>query len=161
MRKVLLIIFLVFIFYLIEILLFNLFGRWFRPNLLLLLIIFFDFYLGIRFGLLTAFAAGILRDSFSTHILGVNLLSLVASAFLTTVFRKQFYFKGSRTSFFLVISLVCLANFLIQFVLYIFCSTVNFSSALTAVFFPQIISTLLVSLFVFKQLRKCVSRLFV
>lgn len=160
MRKISWIVFLVFVFFLAEFLLFNLGGKWLAPNLLLLLVMFFDFYLGIRYSLLAAFTAGILKDSFSAQILGVNLLSFVVSAFLTSVLRKQLYSKGSRSSFYLMIALVCALTFLVQYILYVFCSVVNFSAAVKSVFFPQIITTLCVSVFVFKQLRKCASKLF-
>ena len=63
MFPLLLIILFTFILFGIEFLLFHVIGPWAMPNLLLLLVIFFTLYSGIRYGLVTAFVAGFVRDS--------------------------------------------------------------------------------------------------
>ena len=59
MRQILVIPLLCYLFQLFEYCLFSLFGRWGDPHLMLLLVIFFNLYSGIRFSLWAALCGGI------------------------------------------------------------------------------------------------------
>ena len=96
MRKIAMITFFIFLFFLTEFFVYNMFNRWLMPNLSLLLVVFFTLYLGIRYGLFTAVLAGILEDSFGISMFGVNLFSFVVCAYLP-FFYKEARIKSRRT----------------------------------------------------------------
>ncbi|MBU1997618.1 MAG: rod shape-determining protein MreD, partial [Candidatus Omnitrophica bacterium] len=98
MKKALIIIVLTFLCFLLEFLIFNIVGRWFMPNLLLLLVIFFNLYLGIRYSIFTAVCAGLLKDSFCASVFGINLVSYVVCAYMVTFLKRYIYHAGSKSS---------------------------------------------------------------
>jgi len=161
MRKVLVITGLVLLSFVIEFLLFNLFGRWFVPNLSILLIIFCDLYLGIRYSLFSAFIAGILKDSFSISAFGIHLYAFILCAYMTNITKRYIYHQGSRTSKLLLVFFICSINYIIQYLFLLMFNTMNLLHTIQFVFFPQILLTLLVATYVFHQLRQCASKLFV
>ena len=161
MRKAIIIIFFVFLFYLIEFVLFNLLGGWFKPNLLLILVMFFGLLLGIRYSIFTAVIAGLLKDSFSTNFVGIHLLSFVICAYMTTILKVYVYQIGSRFSRFLLVSIIVTINFVCQSLFYFMFSPVHFTEALQYVLMPDLITTLIVATITFEKLKICVSRLFV
>ena len=73
MKKIITIIFLSFFFLWLEFFLFNYVHPWVTPNFLLLLIIFVNLWLGIRFSLFAAVVAGLLKESFSTDFFGFHI----------------------------------------------------------------------------------------
>lgn len=63
MKRMLVVLGLTYLFFLIEFLLFNTFGRWGKPAMLIILIVFLNLYVGIRFGMIRAFFEGVLKDA--------------------------------------------------------------------------------------------------
>lgn len=156
MRKLFLITVLSLVFFTIEFLWMNLLGGWFKPDLLVLLIIFFNLSLGIRYGLAAAFLAGILKDSFGTSIFGIHILSFVVCAFMMIIVRR-YLFHTSVYSFRIVLSfLTSLLNALFLFVLNSIFSPLDFKEAFYFVIFPEVLATTLVAGFTFRHLRTCV-----
>ena len=161
MGKVAVIIFFVVAAFVIEFLLFYLMGRWVTPDLELLLVMFFNLYFGIRYGLLTAVLAGLLRDSFSTGVLGINVCSFIVAAYMTTILKQYIYHMGSRLSRYILIVIIIAINTIVHYHLYrILVGDLYPAEVFWFVFFPSAVVTLLVAPFVFEQLRKCVSKLF-
>lgn len=161
MRKSIFISLFVFTFFLLEFLLFNLIGKWFVPNLLLLLVIFFDLYFGIRYGILTAVLAGLLKDSFSTSMFGLYLFSFVLCAYLTNIIKRYIYFRGSTQRRLLLVLIISLINFFIQYCLHFVTVVFNVFEVFRFIFLPEVVITLLITPFIFDQLKKCASKLFV
>ena len=159
MRKIGLITLCVFLFFLIEFLLFNLGGRWFMPNLLLLSIIYFNFAFGIRYSVFAAVWAGLLKDSFSTGIFGSNIFSFVLCAYMATFLKKYLHYVASRRSRILLVFCVTTIDVLVHFCLQMMFGKVNGIQAFQFVFIPEIVTTLIVASFTFGQLRKCVLKL--
>ena len=159
MRKGLIICGFVVVFFLLEFFIYNILGRDFTPNLLLLLVMFFNLYLGIRYSLFTAVAAGFLKDSFSPHVFGINLFAFVLCAYMTTVLKNTVYHMGSSFSRLILISLVCFIYMIVNFILYTMFMPVDFRDALLYVLLPQVLITLLVANPVFGLLKKCVLKL--
>lgn len=161
MRKVVVITFCVVVAFIIEFLLFHLMGRWATPDLELLLVMFFNMYFGIRYGLLTAVLAGVLRDSFSTGILGINICSFIVAAYMTTILKQYIYHMGSRLSRYILILVIIAINAVVHYHLYrILVGPLYPGQVFRFVFLPQAVLTLLVAPFVFGQFKRCVSRLF-
>lgn len=161
MRKVAFITFCVAVAFIVEFLLFHLMGRWATPDLELLLVMFFNMYFGIRYGLLTAVSAGILRDSFSTGILGIHVCSFIVAAYMTTILKQYIYHMGSRLSRYILILVIIAINVVVHYHLYrILVGPLYPGQVFRFVFLPQAVLTLLVAPFVFEQFKRCVSRLF-
>ncbi len=161
MRKILFITIFAFLFFIIEFIVFNMIGRWAMPNLLILIVIFVNLSFGIRYGLFTAVLAGVIKDSFSTSFFGINVFSFVVCAYMTTILKRYFYDKHSRSSRLLLVFSICLINVLVHFVLYTMFGVVDIIQTFQYILIPEIFTTLIVTAYTFRQLKKCVLRLFV
>ena len=161
MRRVLGIIFLTFLFFLLEAFLFYSFGYFFRPNLLLLLVMFSNFYFGIRYGLLSAVLAGILKDSIGTHPFGINLFAFVLCAYIA-VYLKKYFFHLSAASFRLLLIFFMLLIYNIVYFLFGFMFlSLKINEMFSPIFLSELVSTLIITHFVLDQLKKCALKLFV
>ncbi len=148
--------------FILEFFLFNIFGRWSTPNLELLLIIFFNLYFGIRYGLVTAVLAGVVKDSFAPAAFGIYTCSFVVCAYVTTLLKQYIYHVASRLSRHILILLVLAVNMAVHYILYrMRVGAIDTGEMIRYIFLPQAVVTLLVAPFLFAQLRRCVSRLFV
>jgi rod shape-determining protein MreD len=159
MRKIGLITVCVVLFFLIEFILFNLGGRWFMPNLLLLLIIYFNLAFGIRYSIFTAVLSGLLKDSFSTDIFGLNIFSYVVCAYMTTFLKRYLHYVASRRSRLLLVLCVTVIDVIAHFCLQMMFGNVHGIQVFQYIFVPEVITTLMVTSFTFNQLRKCVLKL--
>lgn len=144
---------LAYVLFLLEFVLYGAFGPWGKPELLVLLFVFFNLYLGIRYSIIAALAAGLLRDAFSASPFGTYIFVYVLAAYWTTFVRKYFYQPGSRFSRALVAFFVVLACFLIEACLHLMEHQVRFDEALMYVLLPQLVITMLVATVVFHRLR--------
>ncbi|MGE0268988.1 MAG: rod shape-determining protein MreD [Candidatus Omnitrophota bacterium] len=158
MKKIITVILLTALFFYIEYLFCGLFGKKYAPNLILLLIIFINLTLGIRYSLVAAALGGIIKDSFGIHFFGFYVFSFVFSAFMTTILERYILQKGSRISLLFLICVICMVNILTQWVLSM--SFDQITPFLQEIFFPEIMATLIVTNFTFKQLRKCVLKFY-
>lgn len=159
MRRTLIIIVFVFLFFLIEFFLFNVIGRFSKPNLLLLLVIFFNLCWGIRYSLLTAVFAGILKDSFTIGFFGINLFSFVLCAYATTLLKRYVYHMGFHSSRLFLIFLIIVFDIMIHACLHMMFVEVHLIQVLRYVLIPEVLTTFIVATFTFQQLKKCVLRL--
>ena len=153
-----------------ENLLSELLGERFSPNLLIILVVFFNFFRGIRYSLLTAFLAGLLKDSFSVSVFGVNIFSFIMCAYLSTFIKVHIYQVGSNASRLLIVFLVNLIFIGIQYVLHVMLtpplsgmaglSPIDFSEMFVYVLIPEILTTTIVTIYVFEKFKKCALKLF-
>ncbi|MDP8211833.1 MAG: rod shape-determining protein MreD [Candidatus Zapsychrus exili] len=161
MRKIIIITGAIFVFFLIEFFLFNFIGRWIVPNFALLLVVFFNLYWGIRYGLFTAVLAGTLQDSFSTNPFGVNLFTLVVCVYATTFLKQYIYHVGSSTARFLLLSIVCIISIIVQCFLHVMLGIVDIRQTFQYVLIPETLTTLIIATYIFERLKKCVLKLYV
>ena len=161
MRRIVIITCFVLLFFIIEFFLFNLAGWWLKPHLLILLIIFFNLYLGVRYGLYTAVLSGLIIDSFSSSIFGLNLVSFIIDAYMTTFLRKYIYYRGSRLSRLILVFIILIIDFCCRLILHAMLGNFDPSGAFKFAFLPGLIVTLLLTTTIFQQLRQCASKLFV
>lgn len=152
------ILFLVFLFFNIKFFLFNILGPFWTPNTAILLIVFFDLISGIRYSLATAVLCGILEDSFSTGLFGINIFAYIASAYVTNIVKKYIYHRGSQLSRCFLVFVVLAFYLAIQTLLMLMYETIQFWDVVSFVIFPEIFTTLLITTFTFNQLRRCASR---
>ncbi|MCK4882524.1 MAG: rod shape-determining protein MreD [Candidatus Omnitrophica bacterium] len=161
MRKIIFVPVCVLVLFLAEFFLFNMAGRWFMPNLLLLAIIYFNLAFGIRYSIFTAVLAGALKDSFSVGVFGINIFSFVLCAYLTTVLKRYLHYVASRRSRLLLVFLITVINILVHFFLQAMFAKIDVVQILKFVFIPEVLTTLIAASFIFAELKKCVSKLFV
>ena len=154
MRKTLIITGFLFFLFLIEFFLFNIFGKWFTPNLLLIFVVFVNLYFGIRPSLMVACGAGILKDAFSLDVFGTHIFSFMVCACLTTYIRRNFYQPGSRLSRVFVVFVTCCAYILLVSILKSIKMDMDFFVVFNCVFIPQTAVTLVVTTFVIAQLKQ-------
>ena len=140
----------------LEFIFFNLFNRWFRPDFLLLLVIFVSLYWGVRYGLFTAVFCGLLSDSAGTNVFGMHLFSFVVCVYFLAVLQKYVYTHGSRRSKVLIVFLVCGLNVFVEFVLMNVFQRVGFWETLWFVYFPEMLVTTLAATMVFQFFKRCV-----
>ncbi|MCK5259853.1 MAG: rod shape-determining protein MreD [Candidatus Omnitrophica bacterium] len=161
MRKIIFVPVCVFVLFLAEFFLFNMAGRWFMPNLLLLAIIYFNLAFGIRYSIFAAVLAGVLKDSFSTGMFGLNIFSFVLCSYMTTVLKRYLHYVASRRSRLLLVFFITVINISIHCVLQAISVKVDAGQVFKFVFVPEVLMTLIATSFVFTELKKCVSKLFV
>lgn len=160
MIRILTIIFFVLLFFFIEFLLFNLAGPDFMPDMLLLLVIFFNLSLGIRYSIFTAILAGILRDAFSAGVFGIHLCAFIVGAYLTTFLKRYIYHRGSQFSLLILVFAVTLADIAIHAALRGLTGEMNWADMARRVILPQIFWTLVSAVYTFHFLKRCVLKLF-
>lgn len=159
MKRFLIVVVSVFIFFLAEFFLFNVFGGWGKPDLLLLLIIFYNLYLGIRYGLVCAFAAGLLKDAFGTDVFGMYIFLFMMSACLATVLRRNFYQPGSRLSRFVVAFGVVSIFIFSESVLKSMANDIDPLGVFWNIFIPELLTTMAVTTFIFIKLKETAQRI--
>jgi rod shape-determining protein MreD len=145
---------LTYFFFILEMVLNNTFGVWAKPELLLLLVIFWGLYSSIRDSIVAAFFSGLLKDTFSILPFGTYLLAFVAAAYLTTIVRRNLYQPGSRFSRAVVTFFVLLGVFVIEMALYLMNQNVHWKDLFLNIFLPQLVTTMVAVTYVFHRLRE-------
>lgn len=161
MRKFFLILAAVYAAFLVESLSAKYLGRWFSPNLLLTVVIFFNLSRGTRYSLLAAVLAGLLKDSFVPRGFGFFTFSFISCAFLTSFLKVYIYQTGSMASRALVLFIALLVNAHILFLLNLISLDVSYWEMLRDILLPEALATMAVSAYVFEKFKSCVLRYFV
>ena len=159
MRKFFIITLFAGLFFLIEFMLGNQGPSWMKPNLLILLIVFTHLAWGIRYSLYAALLAGLLKDSFSTAVFGINIFSFVICAYFIVFLKKYIYRKGSIIRQAGLVSSVLILNNIFHVLLQLMFEPVRFLYVLGYVMFPEMIFTLSLMRPAFNLLKQCVLRL--
>lgn len=136
------------------------FPLWFRPNILLLLVIFFNVYRGIRHSLLVAFLAGLIQDAFAPQFFGLNIFLFMLCAYLTTFLKMYIYEAGSSASRLFLVFLVSFLYVFIGALLRMMFVPLNFGAVIRYVMLPQVITTAAVSLHLLRVFRQCALKFF-
>ncbi len=152
-KKVFLITVLAYVFFVLEFVLNGSLGVWAKPELLLLLVVFWGLYSGIRYSIAAAVLSGFLKDTFSILPFGTYLFVFIAAAYLTVLVRRVLYQPGSRFSRAVVAFFVLIGCFIIEMILYLTHHEVRLSDAFFNILLPQIVTTMVVVTFVFHWLR--------
>ena len=153
MKKVAIIAALAYFLVLCEFALYNTFGPWGKPELLILLFVFFNLYMGIRYSIIAAVVCGLLKDSLGISPFGTYLFVYVAGAYWTTFVSKYIYQPGSRFSRAIVAFFVVLGCFVLEIALHRMEHDIHFGEAFTYVIWPQLVTTMVLATFVFHRLR--------
>jgi len=123
------------------------------PNLL------FNLAFGIRYSIFAAVLAGALKDSFAIGTFGIHISAFVLCAYMTTILKRYLHYVASRRSRLLLVFCVTVIHIITLLGFQLFFGKVNVVQILPFVFAPEVLTTLLVTSFIFAQLRKCVLKL--
>ena len=137
----------------LEFLLYNFWGPWGKPELLILVVIFFNLYLGIRFGIIAAVFCGIFKDASGVAPFGTYILVYIAGSYITTFVRRYLYQPGSRFSRALVAFFVVVGCFIVQAILASMNHEVHLPELLFYILVPQLLTTMIAATYVFEQLK--------
>ena len=135
-------------------------GVWLTPNFLLIAVVFFGLYRGLRYSLWAAFLGGFFLDSFSGNTAGINVFSFVMCAFFTAWMKMNIYQPGAAGSRVLIIFIIAAANSLLQYFYVITKTEVGFGEAFFAAIFPGVFFTTIAGSYTFERLKQCALRLF-
>jgi rod shape-determining protein MreD len=160
MRKFILIAIFVISCFIIQTVMGQVLGRWCKPNLLIILIVFFNFFRGTRSSVIAAFIAGLLQDSFSAKLFGLNIFSLIVCANLITFFKMYLYQAGSTSSRVETVLLVTVVNLFIQYAFNAAIEPIYFTEVIRYVMLPEVVATVVVTPFVFEKLKQCALKSF-
>ncbi|MBI3602142.1 MAG: rod shape-determining protein MreD [Candidatus Omnitrophica bacterium] len=152
-KRLLVIALLAYLFFLLEFVLYDALGVWGKPELILLLVIFWGLYSGIRYSIAAAILGGLLKDTLSILPFGTYLFVLLAAAYLTTLARRNLYQPGSPFSRWVVAFFVFIGAFCIEVMLYVMRHDVRLTELLINIFLPELVTTMVVVTFVFYRLR--------
>ena len=153
MKRILIIGLLCYILFAIEFILYHAFGAWAKPELMILAVVFFNLYLGIRFSIIAAVVCGLLKDSISIEPFGTYMFVYMAGAYATTLVRKFLYQPGSRFSRVMVAFFVVAVCFITQSSVAIMSHDIRFNEVFVYILIPQLVTTLIAATFVFHRLR--------
>ncbi len=154
MKQVLTVIFVVYVFFLLELALYNNFGAWGKPELLVLAVVFFTLFLGIRLGIVTALVAGFLREGVAVVPLGTYFLIYLSVAYAITYVRRFLYQPGSRFSRAVMAFFATVIAFLVQMILSSTRRDYPILELVADVLTVQLITTVVAATFVFTFLKR-------
>ncbi len=150
LKRVLLVVAIVYICYLLQT---SVFSRYklagVTPNILVCVVSTYGFMKGRRAGILTGFFTGLLLDIFSGTIFGLYALIYMYIGLLNGLFKKQFFGDDLRLPMILIGAsdiLYGVASFVAFFVIR---GDYNFSYYFMNIILPEVVYTLLVSIFVY------------
>jgi len=116
----------------------------FKPNVLLIFVVYFGFRAGFRFGAPCSFLLGLIQDSFSGIYFGLNAFSyLLIFTFFHEVAARLY--TGSRALLVLGTVLAVVLNAGIQFLLLLLSSSEGAFSSIFGAILPQGLATALVA----------------
>jgi len=153
MKRILVIALVSYLAFALEFLLYNFWGQWGKPELLVLVVIFFNLYLGIRFSIIAAVFCGIFKDASGVAPFGTYVLVYIAGAYVTTLVRRYLYEPGSRFSRVVVTFFVVIGCFLVQAVLSNMNHEVHLGELFAYLLVPQLLTTMIAATYVFAQLK--------
>src|SRR5271154_5227047 len=153
MRRIAVIALVCYLSYALEFLLYNFWGQWGKPELLILTVIFFNLYLGVRFSIIAAVFCGIFKDASSAAPFGIYIIVYIAGSYMTTLVRRYLYQPGSRFSRLVVTFLVVAGCFMVQALLSNMNHEVRWGGLFLYVLAPQLFTTMIAATYVFAQLR--------
>ena len=125
-----------------------------KPDLFLVLVVFFGLFLGPPAGLESGLAAGLLKDIFSLDFFWINVFILGMTGFIVGAINTQFFRESKRADFILV-CLFTIFSMVLHYVIVLILSssmTLEFSDFLTGSVIPTAIYTGLFSIPIYRWL---------
>ena len=151
---------LVFVTFVVECVLAQVIGYWYIPNLLIILVVFFNLYRGTRYSLVAGVFAGLLKDSFSAGPFGLYTFAFIIAAFFTTLMKMYVYQPGSMVSRVLLVFIVTVGYVTTYWLIQLMFTSLAFPSVFFHILVPEVGLTTLIAPVAFKKYRQCALKLF-
>ena len=119
------------------------------PNVLVCVVSTYGFMKGRKYGILIGFFTGILLDVFSGSLFGMYALIYMYIGLLNGMFRKQFFGDDLRLPMILIGTSDLIYGIVTYLFLFAIRSQYDFSYYLLNIILPEVVYTLLVSIFVY------------
>jgi len=125
-----------------------------KPDLMLLLVIFFGLFLGPAAGLESGFVAGLLMDFFALDFFWINAIILASTGFLVGTINTQFSKESKRADFLFVTVFTIFSMSLHYIIVFILSNTtaLDFRDFFISSVLPSAIYTGLVSIPIYARL---------
>lgn len=119
------------------------------PNLLIIVVSAFGFMRGKKEGMFIGFFCGLVLDIFGGSILGMYALLYMYIGYFNGYFRKMFYPEDIKLPMLLISGSDIACNFLIYFFLFLFRNRYDFRYYLFDIMVPELVYTMLVTVFLY------------
>ena len=119
------------------------------PNILICVVSTYGFMKGQKQGLIIGFFTGLLLDSFSGFYFGTYALTYMYIGFLNGFFKKLFFGDDLRLPLTLIGASDFVFGIVIYLILFLTRSRLNFSFYLLNIILPEVVYTVLVSIFIY------------
>jgi rod shape-determining protein MreD len=120
------------------------------PNILICVVSTYGFMKGRKYGIIIGFFTGLLLDVFSGSIFGLYALLYMYIGFLNGLFKKQFFGDDLRLPMILIGTSDLIYGIVTYFIMFFAIrSRYDFSYYLMNIILPEVVYTLLVSIFVY------------
>lgn len=129
------------------------------PNLLVIVVSAFGFMRGKKEGLYIGFVCGLLLDVFSASIPGVYAMLYMYIGYVNGYFRKMFYPEDIKLPMLLIAGSDISCNLLIYFFFFLFRLRLDFQYYLLNIIIPELVYTMLVTIFLYMIILKLNQRL--
>ena len=126
-----------------------------KPNLLLIITVFFGYAASMNNGMLTGFFCGLLCDIFFNSFIGIySFLFMLLGAF-GGMMAKIFYQDDVVFPYLTIAITDSLFGFTYYIVMFLLRGRFSFTDYLESIILPEVLYTLILSLFMLPVLRKC------
>lgn len=129
------------------------------PNLLIIVVSAFGFMRGKKDGLYIGFFCGLLLDIFGGSVLGIYALLYMYIGYVNGFFRKMFYPEDIKLPMLLIAGSDVSCNLLIYFFFFLFRKRLDFQYYLLNIIIPELVYTMLVTIFLYVIVLKINQRL--
>ena len=119
------------------------------PNLLIIVVSAFGFMRGKKEGMFIGFFCGLLLDIFSGSLLGMYAVLYMYIGYFNGYFRKMFYPEDIKLPMLLIAGSDIICNFFIYFFLFFFRNRFDFKYYLIHVMVPELVYTMLITIFLY------------
>jgi rod shape-determining protein MreD len=151
---------LVFATFVVECVLVHVLSFWYIPNLLIILVVFFNLYRGTRYSLVAGILAGLFKDSFSAGPFGLYTFAFIIAVFFTTLMKMYIYQPGVMASRILLVFIVTIGYVTTYWIIQLMFTSLAFPSVFLYILVPEVGLTTLIAPVAFKKYRQCALRLF-
>lgn len=124
------------------------------PNLMIIIVSSFGFMRGRKEGMYIGAFCGLLIDIFCGSYIGVYALLYMYIGYINGLFRKRFYPDDIKLPLLLIAGSDVALNLLIYFFMFLFRKRLNLLYYLTSVIIPELVYTMVITIFFYFLLLK-------
>lgn len=129
------------------------------PNVLIIVTSAFGFMRGKKEGMYVGFFCGLLVDIFFGFYLGVYALLYMYIGYINGLFQKRFYPEDIKLPLLLIAASDLTANLFIYFFMFLFRNRLNFGYYFTSLIIPELVYTMVITIFLYFILLKANQKL--